>query len=108
MIRWLTTADRGPMTLAVALYVVAAAPLAAQQAAGPVSPAGATAAQARPAPAVLPGPRIRPEWRRVEPTFADSSVTAPMAASAAASSHTITISTLTLVLVIIIVVLLIT
>ena len=104
MIRWLTT-DRGAMTLAVALYVAAATPLAAQQAAGPVSPAGATAAQA---PAAPSGPRIRPGWRRVEPTFADSSVTAYMASSAAAASHTITISTLTLVLVIIIVVLLIT
>ncbi|HXV91352.1 MAG TPA: hypothetical protein VD707_08275 [Gemmatimonadales bacterium] len=96
------------MTVAVALWVVAAAPLAAQQAVGPTSPAGAAAAQASPAPAALPGPRLRPEWRRVEPSFADSSVTAPMAASAAAASHTITISTLTLVLVIIIVVLLIT
>lgn len=108
MIRWLTTANRGAMILAVALYVAAATPLTAQQATGSTSPAGATAARASATPAALPGPRLRPEWRRVEPTFADSSVTAYMASSAAAASHTITISTLTLVLVIIIVVLLIT
>lgn len=106
MIRRLTSGDRCAMTLAAVLWL-AAAPLAAQQAAGPTSPAGASAAQARPTPAALPGPRLRPEWPRVESGFADSSVTAPMAASAAAS-HTITISTLTLVLVIIILVLLIT
>jgi hypothetical protein len=106
MIRWLRSVDRCAMTLAAALWL-AATPLTAQQGAGPSAPAGATATQASPPPAALPGPRLRPEWRQVEPSFADSTVTAPMTATAAAS-HTITFSTLTLVLVIIIVVLLIT
>ena len=107
MVRLPMSGDRCAMALAAALCVAAATPLRAQQVAGAASPTGASAAPASPA-AALPGPRLRPKWRRVEPTFADSSVTAPLAASAAAASHTVTFSTLTLVLVIIIVVLLIT
>jgi hypothetical protein len=106
MMRWLTTADRGAVTLIAALCVAAATPLSAQQAAGPAPPARASAPQASPADSALPGPRLRPEWRRVEPSFADSSATAPLAATAVAGTHTITITTLALVLIVIIIVLL--
>jgi hypothetical protein len=108
MMRWSTTADRGAVTLAAALCVAAAAPLVAQHAAGPAPPASASEVQATSPSTPLPGPRLRPEWRQVESSFADSSATAPMAATAAAGSNTITISTLVLVLVVIIIVLLIT
>jgi len=106
MMRWLTTADRGAVTLVAALCVAAATPLAAQQGAGPAPPAGASAAQASPADSALPGPRLRPEWRQVDPSFADSGATAPMATTAVAGTHTITLTTLALVLVVIIIVLL--
>lgn len=53
----------------------------------------------------MPGPRLRPAWRSVEPRFADSSATG---SAAAAGTHTVTITTLVLVLVVIIAVLLIT
>lgn len=53
--------------------------------------------------AVAPGPRLRPEWRSVEPGVADSSASGSVTAVAAA--NTVTITTLTLVLVAIIVIL---
>jgi len=105
MMRWLSIADRGAVTLVAVLCVAAATPLAAQQASGPAPQAGASAAQASSASTALPGPRLRPEWRRVEPSFADSSASRPVAATA--GSHTVTITTLVLVLVVIIAVLLI-
>lgn len=105
MKHWLSIAHRGAVTLVAVLCVAAATPLAAQQASGPAPQAGASAAQASSASTTLPGPRLRPEWRRVEPSFADSSASAPVAASA--DTHTITVTTLVLVLVIIIAVLLI-
>ena len=88
--RWLTVADRGAMTLVAALCVAAATPLVAQQAAAPPSQAGARAAQANSASATLPGPRLRPAWRRVEPSFADSSASRSVAA-ADGSDHTLVI-----------------
>lgn len=84
-----------------ALLWIAALPLAAQQASGLASPPGAGAAPASAARATLSGPRLRPEWRRVEPRFADLNTPAP------SDNHTITISTVVLVLVVIIAVLLI-
>src|SRR5690348_12440263 len=103
MMRWLIIDDRGAMAPVAVLCVAAATPLAAQQVSGPAPQAGDGAAQARSASTALPGPRLRPEWRRVEPSFADSSAAGPMAA--AAGSHPVTYTTLVLVLVIIIAVL---
>jgi hypothetical protein len=105
MMRWSSMADSGAMALAAVLCVAAAMPLAAQQGSGSVPPAGASVAQASSASAALPGPRLRPEWQRVEPSFVGSSTAAPMAASG--GSHTVTVTTLVLVLVVIIAVLLI-
>jgi len=98
MKRWLST-------FVTVLCVAAATPLVAQQASEPAPQAGPGAAQASSATTALPGPRLQPEWRRVEPTFADSRASEPVAA--AAGSHTITVTTLVLVLVVIIAVLLI-
>lgn len=106
MTRWSTTADRGAVTLVAALCM-AATPLAAQQIASPAPPAGASAVPATSPSTALPGPRLRPEFPQVEPSFADNSATAPMATTTAAATNTITISTLALVLVVIIIVLLI-
>jgi hypothetical protein len=79
------------------LCVAAATPLVAQQASSPAPLAGASTA--------LAGPRLQPEFRRVQPAFADSSASA--SAAVASGSHTITVTTLVLVLVVVIVVLLI-
>jgi len=94
------------MALVAVLCVAAATPLVAQQDSVPAPHAGTSAAQASSASTstALPGPRLRPEWRPVEPSFAGSR-RAPMAASG--DSHTITVTTLVLVLVVIIAVLLI-
>ena len=96
MMRWLR--------IAAVLCVAAATPLAAQQASDPVPPASAPAAQqASSASTALPGPRLQPEWQRVEPSFADRRASGPVAA--AAGTHTITVTTLVLVLLVIIAVL---
>ena len=105
MIRWPSIAHGGAMALVAVLCVAAGTPLAAQQASGSAPPPGVGAAQASSASAALPGPRLRPEWQRAEPSFAGSSTSAPMAASG--GSHTVTVTTLVLVLVVIIAVLLI-
>jgi len=105
MIRWPSIADRGAMILVAVLCVAAARPLAAQQSSGSAPPAGVSAPQATSASAALPGPRLRPEWQHVEPSFVGTSMSAPMAASG--GSHTVTVTTLVLVLVVIIAVLLI-
>jgi hypothetical protein len=90
------------LRIAGVLCVAVAAPLVAQQASSP-APRGAAAAPASSGRTTLPGPRLQPEWRSLQPAFADSS-----ASSAPVSgSNTITISTVALVLVVIIVVLLI-
>lgn len=90
------------LRIAGVLCVAVATPLVAQQASSP-TPRGAAAAPASSGRTTLPGPRLQPEWRSVQPAFADSS-----ASSAPVSgSNTITISTVALVLVVIIVVLLI-
>ena len=96
MVRWL---------LIAVLCVAAPTPLVAQQDSVPAPQAGASAAPASSASTALPGPRLRPEWRPVEPSFAGSSSAGPMAASG--GSHTVTVTTLVLVLVVIIAVLLI-
>jgi len=104
MKRWLSIANRAVVTLVAVLCVAAATPLVAQQASDPVPQASAPAAQqASSASTPLPGPRLSPEWRRVEPSFADSSASRPVAA--AAGSHTFTVTTLVLVLVVVIAVL---
>lgn len=114
MTRWPSPADRGALALVAALCVAAATPLVAQQDSVPAPQASTSAAQASSATTsttvsartTLPGPRLRPEWRPVEPSFAGSRTARSMAASG--DSHTITVTTLVLVLVVIIAVLLIT
>lgn len=91
------------LRIAAVLCVAVATPLVAQQASIP-APRGAAAAPASSGRSTLPGPRLQPEWRSVQPAFADSSASS---SAAVAGSNTITISTLALVLVVIIVVLLI-
>ena len=105
MMRWLGLANRGALALVALLCVAAASPVAAQQDSLPTPQPGASEAPASAASTSLAGPRLRPEWRRVEPNFRWSSGAASMAASGG-GSHTITITTLVLVLLIIIVVLL--
>jgi cobalamin biosynthesis Mg chelatase CobN len=116
MMRWLTSPDRGVLTLVAVLCVAAATPLVAQQDSVPAPQAGTSAAQTSAAStsaastsaastsSALAGPRLRPEWQPVEPSFAGSRTARSMAA--ASDSHTITVTTLVLVLVVIIAVLL--
>ena len=126
MMRWLSIADRGVLTLIVGLSVAAATPAPAQQAAGAGAPAVAASAdrvvpnpvvEARAAPTIpaavqaraadvgspgapLLGPRLRPQVQRVEPKIARRSPAWPAAAT---PDNTIVISTLALVLIAVIV-----
>jgi hypothetical protein len=91
-------------TVLTVLFVLAAHTTAAAQqapgAAGVTVPARSSGVSS---PSTLPGPRLQPEWRSVQPAFTDSS-----ASSAPVSgTHTLTVTTLVLVLVVIIAVLLI-
>jgi hypothetical protein len=82
--------------LRVASFAALLTAAAAQQAAGSGATTAASAAQAG-SSAPLPGPRLRPELSRVEPSIVERSATAwPMAP---ARNHTIVISTLALVLI---------
>lgn len=90
------------LRIAAVLCVAVATPLVAQQASIP-APRGAAAAPASSGRTTLPGPRLQPEWRSVQPAFADSSASS----AAVAASHTITVTTVVLVLAVIILVLLI-
>jgi hypothetical protein len=91
------------LRIAAVLCVAVATPLVAQQASSPAQQ-GAAAAPARSSRTTLPGPRLQPEWRSVEPAFTDSRASA---APVSSGTHTITVTTLVLVLVVIIAVLLI-
>lgn len=112
MKRWLGFAIRSVVVLIAVLGMATATatPLAGQQApdsvpaAGPdsVPQADTSAAPISSASTDLRGPRIRPDFQRVEPPFGTSKASS----SAAAGSHTFTITTLVLVLAIIIIVLL--
>jgi len=111
MMRWLMLAVRGVVVLiaVVCIASVTARPLVGQQVADSapqvadsVVPVSAPVAPATSAGTALPGPRVRPDYARVEPAFAESNASS----SAVAGSHTITITTLALVLLIIIIVLL--
>jgi hypothetical protein len=104
MMRWLSIADRGAVTLVAVLLVAAAMPLAAQ-ASGPAPQAGASAAPVSTPNTPLPGPRLRPEWRGYQPSVADSSASAPVPPSS--DTHIFRVTTLVLVLLVIIAVLLI-
>jgi len=84
------------------LCLAVATPVVAQQASTP-APQGA-AAQTSSAPATLPGPRLQPEFRRVQPAFSDSTTAASPVVS---DTHTIRMSTIVLILVVVILVLLI-
>ena len=83
------------------LCVATATPVVAQQAVTPASP---RAAQATAVPTTLPGPRLQPEWRSVQPAFVDSRASASPVVS---DTHTIRMSTIVLILVVVILVLLI-
>jgi hypothetical protein len=89
--------------LAVLFLLVAHTTAAAQQTASAAQQVPRAVGVTVPARA-LPGPRLQPEWRSVQPAFADSSASSAMVAG---GSHTITVTTLVLVLVVIIVILLI-
>lgn len=102
MVRWLRLVNRSAVTLAAVLCLASATPLTAQQASAPAP--RVAAAQQDSATAPLAGPRLRAEWRSVEPSFADS---ASGSAAAVQGTHTITITTLALVLLIILLVVLI-
>ncbi len=84
------------LSMVAVLCVAAATPLVAQQASSPAPQASASTA--------LAGPRLQPEFRRVQPAFAERSASASAAVS---DTHTITVTTLVLVLVVVIAVLLI-
>jgi hypothetical protein len=89
--------------LFAALFVlVAHTTAAAQQTASAAQQVPGAAGVTVPARA-LPGPRLQPEWRSVQPAFADSSASS----MAVAGSNTITVSTIVLVLAVVILVLLI-
>jgi hypothetical protein len=90
------------LRIAAVLCVAVATPLVAQQASIP-APRSATAAPASSGRTTLPGPRLQPQWRSVQPAFADSSASA----APVSSTQTITVTTLVLVLAVIILVLLI-
>jgi len=91
------------LRIAAVLCVAVATPLVAQQA-SIRAPRGAAAAPASSGRTTLPGPRLPPEWRPVQPAFADSSASS---APVSGGTNTITVTTLVLVLVVIIAVLLI-
>jgi len=93
-----------PTTVLAAVFVlVGHTTAAAQQAPGVAGVTGPARSSAVSSSSALPGPRLQPEWRSVQPAFADSS-----ASSAPVSgTHTVTVTTLVLVLVVIILVLLI-
>ena len=100
-----TIADRAAVILfAAALYVAAAAPLAAQQVTGS-SPASTSSAA--PSTTALAGPRLRPDWPRVESRIADTGTSERAAPASLAGTHTIRVTTLVLVLSVVILVLLI-
>jgi hypothetical protein len=97
--------------LAALFVLVAHKPAAAQQAASAAQQTPAGAGVTVPAtssgvssPSELPGPRLQPEWRSVQPAFTDRSASS---APVSGGTHTITVTTLVLVLVVIIAVLLI-
>ncbi len=112
MMHWSSTTDRVALILAAVLSAAAATPTAAQQAPQQAlqlaiqQPAGfgtteeARAAQAGAPSAPLPGPRLHPEFPRVQPSIAERSATAGPVPPA---QNTIVISTLALVLIAVIV-----
>ncbi len=108
MMHWSSTMSRVALILAAVLSAAAATPTAAQQASQPAvqQPASsgvtgeACAAQVGAPSAPLPGPRLQPEWARVEPAIADRSTTPRPVPPA--GNHTIVISTLALVLIVVI------
>ena len=108
MMHRLSTTASLALVLAALLSAAAATPAAAQQspqlgvqqsaASGVTEQTPAVQAGAPSAP--LPGPRLQPEWPRVEAAMAERTTSArPMAP---AGSHTIVISTLALVLIVVI------
>ncbi len=90
--------------LAALLTAAAAAPAVAQQGTQQAARSEATVQASAPAatsPSTpLPGPRLRPEWPRVEPALAEHREAAEPVAPA--GNHTIVVSTLALVLIVVI------
>lgn len=94
---------RCAVVLAALLCVASTARLGAQQISAPAAPAVTNAAPASvDTTTTQAGPRLSPEWRRVESPMAQRNSAAAMSSD----SHTVTVTTLVLVLVVIIVVLL--
>ena len=95
---------RSAAVLAAVLCVVSTARLGAQQVSAPAATAVTAAAPAGvDSTTTQAGPRLSPEWRRVESPMAERNTAAAMSSG---GSHTVTVTTLVLVLVVIIVVLL--
>lgn len=92
------------LTLTALLCLAAVTPLAAQQQANS-PPQVRASTPASPTSTTLPGPRLRPDWPRQAPVFADSSASG--SAAAVAGTHTFTVTTVVLVLLVVVAVLLI-
>jgi hypothetical protein len=93
-------------TIITVLYTAGMTTLAAQQLGTPARAVEGNAAQVSPPSVPLAGPRLTPEWPRLEPTVRTSgTLTRPLLASAS-NDHTIVISTLGLAVIALIVVLL--
>src|SRR4029077_9665828 len=89
MTSWRKAAHGGVLTMIVMWCVVAAQPLGAQQRAGGDSLTRPSASAATVANAPLPGPRLNPEWRRVEPGISDRS---PAGMPSSDGTHTLRMS----------------
>ena len=104
MMHWSSTAGRVALILVAVLSAAAATPTAAQQAAQQAPGTGPTAEGASAWPAAssapLPGPRLSPEFPRVEPSIEERST---IARPVPPAQNTIVISTLALVLIAVIV-----
>jgi hypothetical protein len=110
MMHWSNTAGRLALVLVAGFSVAAATPLAAQQEVQQEGQQAASATVEAPSAAPvgapvapLPGPRLSPEWPRVQPSAAERNATARPAPPA---QNTIVISTLALVVIVVLAVLL--
>ena len=98
---------RAVAVLAAALCAAPLAESAAQQAPDSARVAEPASSASVSSPSTLPGPRLSPQFQRVEPTLARSTTSETSSLAVADGQHTIVISTLVLVLGVIILVLLI-
>jgi hypothetical protein len=98
---------RAVVVLVAALCAAPLAESAAQQAPDSARVAVPASSASVSSPSTLPGPRLSPQFQRVEPTLARSPTSETSSLAVADGQHTIVISTLVLVLGVIILVLLI-